>query len=129
MNIDMISGLDRLPNFLADTMQPNISPDVAAEASVLANGGLDPCQYAVIQYHFCMCVDWWVIMSFNNTGLQWQPSCHRIINHRRKWSKEETVNTNGLQSSQLFIRLLLLPLKHFWGLHTDSMDMRWCAGL
>ena len=41
------TGLDRLPNFLADTMLPNINPDVAAAASVLANGGLDPCEYAV----------------------------------------------------------------------------------
>ena len=45
--MDTISGLDRLPTFLADTMLPNISPDVAAEASVLANGGLDSCEYVV----------------------------------------------------------------------------------
>ena len=42
-----MTGLDKTPNFLADTMLPNISPDVAAEASVLANGGLDSCEYVV----------------------------------------------------------------------------------
>ena len=38
-----------MPNFLADTMQPSISPDVAAESAVLADGGFDQCQYAVSQ--------------------------------------------------------------------------------
>ena len=34
-------------------MLPNVSPEVAAEASVLAAGGYDPCQYAVnVNYSF-----------------------------------------------------------------------------
>ena len=49
----IITGLDKTPNFLADTMLPNISPEVAAEASVLSNGGLDPCEYAVSARRVC----------------------------------------------------------------------------
>ena len=43
----MISGLEQTPKFLSETMLPNVRAEAAAEASVLANGGYDPCQYAV----------------------------------------------------------------------------------
>ena len=43
----LVSGLDKVPQFISDTMLPNTSPDKAAEASVLVNGGLDPCKYEV----------------------------------------------------------------------------------
>ena len=38
-------GLDKGPQFLADTMLPSTSPEAAAAASVLVNGGFDPFQY------------------------------------------------------------------------------------
>ncbi len=44
----MITGLDQMPQFLSDTMKPSVDPDLTAEVSVLANGGLDPCKYEVI---------------------------------------------------------------------------------
>ena len=40
-------GLDQLPTFLSDTMMPNINPDSASEALVLASGGYDACQNVV----------------------------------------------------------------------------------
>ena len=44
---DYISGLEQTPNFLIDTMLPNVRPEIVAEAAVLASGGYDPCHYAV----------------------------------------------------------------------------------
>ena len=44
---NIISGLEQTPNFLIDTMLPNVRPEIVAEAAVLANGGYDPCHYAV----------------------------------------------------------------------------------
>ena len=38
----LIVGLEGGPTFLADTMQPSTSPEVAAEAKVLVDGGFDP---------------------------------------------------------------------------------------
>ena len=43
----IFQGLDHLPTFLSDTMMPNINPDSAAEALVLASGGYDACQNMV----------------------------------------------------------------------------------
>ena len=37
----IIVGLEGGPTFLADAMQPNTSPEVAAEAKVLVEGGFD----------------------------------------------------------------------------------------
>ena len=45
MIVDVFLGLDKSPKFLADTMLPNTSPEAAAKASVLVNGGFDPFQY------------------------------------------------------------------------------------
>ena len=42
-----ITGLDKSPEILLDTMLPNVSPETAAGRSVLKNGGYDPCQYGV----------------------------------------------------------------------------------
>ena len=46
-SLTKISGLEKAPKFLSDSMLPNVPAEVTAEASVLANGGYDPCQYAV----------------------------------------------------------------------------------
>ena len=46
-NPDDILGLEQTPNFLSDTMLPNVRPEVVAEAAILTNGGYDFCQYAV----------------------------------------------------------------------------------
>ena len=40
-------GLDKLPRFLSDTMLPTTSPEKTMEATVLVNGGYDPCHYEV----------------------------------------------------------------------------------
>ena len=38
----LIIGLEGGPTYLADTMKPDTSPEVAAEAKVLVDGGFDP---------------------------------------------------------------------------------------
>ena len=45
-----ILGLDKVPRFLSDTMLPTSSPERTMEATVLVNGGYDPCHYEV---NFC----------------------------------------------------------------------------
>ena len=45
--IDFITGLDKVPSVLVDTMLPNVNPETAAKKSVIINGGYDPCQYNV----------------------------------------------------------------------------------
>ena len=47
-----LPGLDKSPKILVDTMLPTISPDNAARASVLVNGGYDECQYRVRKSKF-----------------------------------------------------------------------------
>ena len=42
-----MTGLDKVPSILVDTMLPNVDPETAAEKSVISNGGYDPCQYNV----------------------------------------------------------------------------------
>ena len=46
-NCTVIIGLDKLPRFLSDTMLPTTSPEKTMEATVLVNGGYDPCHYKV----------------------------------------------------------------------------------
>ena len=43
-----VSGLDKVPQFLRETMLPNIAPETAAQASVTINGGYDPCQHDMV---------------------------------------------------------------------------------
>ena len=42
-----LAGLDKLPRFLSETMLPTTSPEKTMEATVLVNGGYDPCHYEV----------------------------------------------------------------------------------
>ena len=44
--------MDKGPKFLADTMLPNTSPEAAAAASVLVNGGFDPFQYVQLPHGY-----------------------------------------------------------------------------
>ena len=43
-----VSGLDKVPQFLRETMLPNIAPETAAQASVTINGGYVPCQHDMV---------------------------------------------------------------------------------
>ena len=43
-----VSGLDKVPQFLRETMLPNIAPETAAQASVTIKGGYDPCQHDIV---------------------------------------------------------------------------------
>ena len=42
-----LAGLDKLPRFLSETMLPTTSPEKTMEATVLVNGGYDPCHFEV----------------------------------------------------------------------------------
>ena len=42
----IILGLDKVPQFLSDTLKlPQTSPDISAQSTVLVQGGYDPCLY------------------------------------------------------------------------------------
>ena len=42
-----MTGLNKSPKVLVDTMLPNISPELVAGSSVLIDGGYNPCKYGV----------------------------------------------------------------------------------
>ena len=48
----ILSGLDKDPKFISDSMSAVTPPEKAAESAVLVSGGFDPCQYqAVPSWH------------------------------------------------------------------------------
>ena len=50
-----MTGLDKVPTILVDTMLPNVNPETAAKKSVIINGGYDPCHYNVS--FFCLSIN------------------------------------------------------------------------
>ena len=52
----LILGLDKVPQFLSDTLRlPQLNPDTSAQSTVLVQGGYDPCQYDEVAYAFLSC--------------------------------------------------------------------------
>ena len=49
----LIIGLEGGPTYLADTMKPDTSPEVAAEAKVLVDGEYDPFDPWFVSGLFC----------------------------------------------------------------------------